>query len=285
MEFVHRSDRGSLIHADNLHALDILDDGCCDLIYIDPPFGTGRRRTTTRSKGYDDQLSHDVEQYVEWIEKRIHPIHRILKETGSLYVHLDWRSVHYVKIMLDQVFGIQNFLNEIVWHYRTGGLSKKWFGRKHDTILSYAKRKGAHTFNVIRGGKFRTDGLKVDDSGRPYKSTTRGRLYFNPEGPAMTDVWDIPFLSTVSNERTGYPTQKPLALIERIILASSNPGDTVADVFCGSGTTLVAAERLGRKWIGVDEQAEAIVITAKRLQIELDESPTTSSGNKSIPLQ
>ena len=150
----------------------------------------------------------------------------------------------------------------------TGGVAKHWFARKHDTILYYAKNRGGHTFHVQREGWYRTDGLRRDETGRPYKSTTQGRVYFNGKGPAMTDVWEIPFLSTVALERTGYPSQKPLALLKRIVVAGSNVNDVVADFFCGSGTTLAAAQQLGRRWLGCDMAPEAIRITSHRLGLE-----------------
>src|SRR5439155_18269467 len=133
-----------------------------------------------------------------------------------------------------------------------------WFGRKHDTILLYAKAAGRHRFNVLREGLYRTDGLKVDETGRPYKSTRRGKLYFNAAGPALTDVWDIPFLSTVSKERCGWPTQKPFALLERIMRASSKTDDLVADFFLGSGTALLAAQRLKRRFLGCDSNPSGV---------------------------
>jgi DNA modification methylase len=243
-----------------------LPDGCCDLIYIDPPFLTGRRRTVAKGDGtFGDHWHGGLDSYLAFMNPRLEQCHRLLADHGTLYVHLDWRVVHHVRIRLDTIFGADNFLNEIIWHYRTGGVSRRWFGRKHDTILAYARRLGRHRFNVHRNGTYRTDGLKVDDDGRPYKSTKKGRLYFNAQGPALTDVWDIPFLSTVSNERAGWPTQKPLALLDRIIRASSHPGDVVADFFCGSGTTLVAAKIRGRRWLGCDASDEAIRITRDRL--------------------
>jgi len=200
-----------------------------------------------------------------FLRPRFEQMHRVLSEHGSLYVHLDWRSVHHVKVMLDGLFGRVNFLNEIIWSYRTGGRSSRWFARKHDTLLLYARQAGRHTFNLLHEGAFRTLGLHRDEDGRPYKVTRKGRLYFHPEGPAMTDVWEIPFLSTVSNERCGYPCQKPEALLERIIRASSNEGDLVADFFCGSGTTLVAAKRLGRRYLGCDVNERAVAIARNRL--------------------
>lgn len=243
-----------------------LPEASCDLIYVDPPFWTGKQRTSARSpNGYDDRWPDDIADYLAFMEPRLKEMHRLLSERGSLYVHLDWRAVHYVKVLLDRIFGRENFLNEIIWAYRTGGVGKRWFSRKHDTILLYARHAGRHIFNAQREGEFRTDGLKQDENGRLYKSTKKGRLYFHADGPTMTDVWDIPFLSTVSLERTGYPSQKPLALLERIIRASSNPGDVVADFFCGSGTTLVAAAKLNRRWIGCDRGEEACDIARKRL--------------------
>jgi len=193
-------------------------------------------------------------------------IYRVLKKTGSLFIHLDYRSVHYVKVELDRIFGDTKFLNEIIWSYSTGGLSKKWFARKHQSILAYAKNAGMHTFHPIRSGTFRTDGLNYDEDGRPYKSTKKGRLYFNPEGPVLTDVWEIPFLSTVGLERTGYPDQKPLALVERIIQATTNEGDRVADFFAGSGTPAMAARRMGRRWLAVDTNPAAIRIIQDRFE-------------------
>lgn len=190
---------------------------------------------------------------------------RVLAGSGTLYVHLDWRTVHYVKVMLDEIFGINNFLNEIIWSYRTGSRPAQWFSRKHDTLLVYVKEMGRHTFNRMRCGEYRTKDLRIDDDGRAYKSTKNGPIYFHRDGPLMTDVWDIPFLSTVSKERTGYPTQKPEALSERIIQASTNQGDVVADFFCGSGTTPVVAKRLKRRWLACDVNPDAVRITQERL--------------------
>jgi site-specific DNA-methyltransferase (adenine-specific) len=251
---------------DNLPLMAGLPDGCCALIYIDPPFFTGKARATTHGTGtYSDRWAGGLDAYLAFMQPRLEQCRRLLAAHGTLYVHLDWRASPYVRVMLDGIFGRENFLNEIIWHYRTGGVARRWFGRKHDTILAYARRLGRHRFHVQRDGAFRTDGLKYDERGRPYKSTRQGRLYFHADGPAMTDVWDIPFLSTVSRERTGWPTQKPLRLLERIIRASSDPGDLVADFFCGSGTTLVAAQHLGRRYLGGDVLAEAVRITRRRL--------------------
>ena len=243
-----------------------LPAGTIDLIYADPPFFTGKSRTPVSGlHAFPDSWPGGLADYLAFLRPRLEEMRRLLKPTGTLFVHLDWHAVHYVKVLLDELFGYDHFLNEIVWSYRTGGLSRRWFARKHDTILAYARQAGRHKFNVLRDGTFRTDGLNFDTDGRPYKNTRAGRLYFHPEGPAMTDVWEVPFLSTVALERTGYPTQKPEALLERIIRAATDEGDLVADFFCGSGTTLAAARRLGRRWLGCDLSAAAVRIARQRL--------------------
>jgi site-specific DNA-methyltransferase (adenine-specific) len=256
-----------LVHGDCLATLEKLPAGCLDLIYVDPPFCTQSKRTRVNGDHhYHDYWPGGLREFLEFLTVRLEHFHRVLKDTGALYVHLDYRSVHYIKVEMDRIFGEQNFLNEIIWSYRTGGISKKWFGRKHQTILSYAKKNGMHKFNPIREGKFRTDGMNYDEEGRPYKTTKKGRLYFNSDGPTLTDVWEIPFLSTVGLERTGYPDQKPLALLERIIKAASDEGDRVADFFAGSGTTAVAARKLNRLFLTVDMNPAAIELIQKRLQ-------------------
>ena len=252
--------------ADCLAFMADLPGACCDLIYADPPFCTGKRQAAgDGGHEFADAWPGGLESYLEFLQPRVEQFHRLLKTTGTLWLHLDWHAVHYVKVRLDALFGYENFLNEVIWSYRTGGRSTRWFARKHDTLLVYARRAGRHTFNLLRDGCFRTDGLKRDENGRPYKNTRAGRLYFHPDGPAMTDVWEIPFLSTVSLERTGYPTQKPEALLERIIRSSSPPGGVVADFFCGSGTALAVAQRLGREWIGCDISPEAVELARQRL--------------------
>lgn len=244
-----------------------LADGCCDLIYADPPFNTKRTLGTTKKPNlrFSDRHDGGLSGFLEFLKPRFIQMHRLLSPHGSLYVHLDGRTAHYVKVMLDKIFGFEHFLNEIIWSYRSGGRPARWFSRKHDTILLYAKQKGKHTFNRMRGGSYRTRDLQVDDTGRLYKSTRNGRIHFHPDGPALSDVWDIPFLSTVSKERTQYPTQKPRALLERIIKASSNENDRVADFFCGSGTTLAVANDLKRRWVGCDINPDAVKITLQRI--------------------
>lgn len=258
-------DRSRIHCGDNLPLMQRQPDGACDLIYVDPPFFAERSAGGSRGR-FRKAWQGGLDSYLAFLAPRFEQMHRLLSERGSLYVHLDAHVVHYVKVMLDEVFGRSAFLNEIIWQYRTGGVARRWFGRKHDTILLYAKHPGRQTFNILRDGAYRTDGLVLDEQQRPYKQTRKGRLYFNADGPAMTDVWDVPFLSTVARERTGWPSQKPEALLERVILAGSNPGDRVADFFCGSGTTLVVAKRYGRGYLGCDIDPEAVAIARRRLR-------------------
>lgn len=261
---------GQIHHAENLSFMRRLPDGCCDLIYADPPFLSGRpRRGADRASGeaatFHDRSASERKAYVAFLVERFEQMRRVLSREGSLYAHVDFRLSGHLRVALDELFGADALLNEIIWCYRTGGRTGSHFARKHDTLLLYARHPGAHYFHLPRGGSYRTDGLKRDAEGRPYKQTRRGRLHFHAEGPALTDVWDIPFLSTVSRERTGYPTQKPLALLNRIITASSRPDAVVGDFFCGSGTTLAAAQQLGRRWIGCDVNLQAVRMARSRL--------------------
>lgn len=201
--------------------------------------------------------------YLVMMTARLVELHRVLKPTGSLYLHCDPTASHYLKIVLDTIFGMDHFLNEIVWHYTGGGRSKTYFSHKHDIIFWY--RKGSKwTFNP--------DLIRV-----PYKETSNyakggitgksGKIYLpNPDGTVPDDTWDIPIINPLSNERLGYPTQKPLALLERIIQASSNEGDIVLDPFAGCGTTIAAAEKLNRRWIGIDITHLSIALLKYRLK-------------------
>jgi len=251
---------------DNLEMLKEVPDESVDLIYVDPPFNSNRNYEvfwgdTGEKRAFDDRFG-DADAYIAYMRPRVVEMYRVLKKTGSFYYHCDWHASHYVKIMLDQVFGFNHFQNEIIWHYTGGGRSKSYFSRKHDSIFLYAK-SDSYTFNV--------DAIRV-----PYKETSgyaqsgitsaAGKKYMpNPLGTPMDDVWDIPIINPLSKERLGYPTQKPLVLLERILNASSNPGDVVLDAFCGCGTALVAAQKLKRKWIGIDISPTACRVMAQRL--------------------
>lgn len=201
----------------------------------------------------------------------------LLAPNGSLVLHLDQRAVHYAKVLLDRLLGEERFVNEIIWHYTGGGRSKSRFSNKHDTLLWYAAGPRP---------RFNVDAVRV-----PYAPTSRyasggivskaGKRYLpHPDGTPVDDVWDIPIVNPMSRERAGYPTQKPLALLERLVAALTDPGDLVVDLFCGSGTTLVAAARLGRRWIGGDRSAAAIACARQRLgryRVQQGEKPRPSA--------
>ncbi len=208
-----------------------------------------------------------IAAYLVMMMPRLLEINRVLKNTGSLYLHCDPTSSHYLKIILDKIFGMTHFRNEIAWSYKGGGRSNKHFARKHDTILFYTKGD-TWTFNY---GDILVDRTNrtyfTDENGDRYWLKYGKRYYLRHEGKVPEDWWaDIDPLHGPYKERIGYPTQKPITLLERIIKASSNIGDIILDPFCGCGTTLVAAEQLGRKWIGIDISADAIKITEKRLR-------------------
>jgi site-specific DNA-methyltransferase (adenine-specific) len=207
-----------------------------------------------------------VPAYLVMMVPRLLELHRVLKETGSVYLHCDPTASHYLKLVLDCIFGAENFRNEIAWTYRGGGRSSRYFARKHDTILFYTK-SGRWTFNfrdILVERENRT--YFTDGRGRKYWLKYGRRYYLKNEGKVPEDWWsDITPLHGPYRERLGYPTQKPLALLERIIKVSSSPGDIVLDPFCGCGTALVAAQKLERRWVGIDIAPEAIELTSKRL--------------------
>lgn len=261
-----------LILEDNLPALKNLQVESVDLIYLDPPFFSGRQYNVIwgdkgEKRSFEDRWSGGSEKtgmeiYLEWMEERIRAMYRVLKPTGSFYLHCDHHASHYLKILCDKVFGYPNFRNEIVWHYTGGGRGTNYFPRKHDTILFYSKTS-EYTFlaDEVRVPYDATSGYAKNGI-----TAASGKKYMpNPNGKVIDDVWDMPIINPMSSERVGYPTQKPLALLERVIKASSNPGDIVLDPFCGGGTTLVASESLGRQYIGIDESAAAVNVTYSRL--------------------
>ena len=271
--------RGAVLLGDNLPILAALPAACLDLIYVDPPFFSGSRRAgRLRSAGgharYDDRWGRSLGTYVPWLIQRLEQMHRVLKDTASLWVHLDFRAVHHVKVALDDIFGRNKFRNEIIWCYSVGGRPRRAFGRKHDTILFYSKSDD-YVFNAEAVRVPRRSGshmrLSRDPAGRRVQEKTdprTGRVYRYPlhAGKACEDWWaDIETLNHSDAERTGYPTQKPLRLLERIIAAASPENGWVGDFFCGSGTTAVAALALGRRALAVDENPDAVEITRRRL--------------------
>lgn len=262
---------------DAVRWLEELPPETVDLVYIDPPFASGKTWSMGwkdgQTRSFNDYVS-DVQQFAEWLSEPLRLIHRVLKESGSVFVHLDWHAVHYVKIAMDQIFGYDNFKNEVIWAYRTAGNSKRHFARKHDNILFYCKNQQKARFFPQKQRSY----LK-----KHYGYGDHYRENYDPESQQyytevlMRDVWtDIPALKGCNRERVGYPTQKPLALLKRVITAVTEPGDVVADFFCGSGTTLVAAAQLQRRFFGCDISPDAVQVTRQRLQQYCDEGGQTS---------
>ena len=271
---------GRIVEGDNLEVLRALDDGAVNLIYIDPPFNTGReqRHTPVRTERVEDGEADDgdrtgfggrryrttelgsqafadaFDDFLGFLEPRLVECRRVLAEDGSLFLHLDPRESHYAKVLLDGIFGRASFLNEIVWAYDYGGRSKRRWPAKHDTILWYAKDPERYTFDyeAIDRIPYMAPGLVTPEKAE--------------RGKVPTDVWWQTVVPTSGTERTGYPTQKPLAVLERIIRVHSRPGDVVADFFAGSGTTGDAAARNDRDFLLVDSNPEAIDVMASRLE-------------------
>ena len=249
------------------------------LIYIDPPFMTGRIFSQGAEVAYKDTWGNDKDEYLQWLYEAFLFLYALLSDHGSLYVHLDWRTTHYAKLLLDEVFQKSvreggGFRNEIIWHYQSGGRSQKRFARKHDTILLYTKSAHAcfhgERIGERRGPQKRNNMRKeIAADGRvSWTIRSAGRLYTYSEDSLMTpsDVWsDIHHLHQRDPERTGYATQKPEALLERIITASSEENGLVLDCFCGSGVTPIVAEKLQRRWIACDKSEVSIHTTRTRL--------------------
>jgi site-specific DNA-methyltransferase (adenine-specific) len=259
---------------DNLPVLRGLPDGCAQLVYLDPPFNTGTTQTrprlttvrddagdrtgfgghryrteTTAGAGYADTF----DDYLAFLGPRLEECRRILHDTGTLYVHLDPRESHYVKVFLDGLFGRECFLNEIVWAYDYGARSKSRWPAKHDTILVYVKNPKTYFF----------DSAEVDRE--PYMAPGLVTAEKAERGKLPTDVWWHTIVSPTGKEKTGYPTQKPEGVLRRVVTASSRPGDLCVDPFAGSGTLGAVAAKLGRRYLLIDESAEAARVMRDRL--------------------
>ena len=251
-------------YGDNLKFMNSIKSGEIDLIYIDPPFFTQSdqsHKCLGKEVVFTDSWVN-LNAYLDFIIMRLEKCHRLLKDTGVLCVHLDWRSVHYVKIELDKIFGMRNFVNEIIWSYKSGGAGNRAFAKKHDTILIYSKSQ-EYTFNIQKEKSYNRE-LKKYNWGPPIISEFKDNLGWYTI-VHVRDVWGMNVIGRTAKERVGYPTQKPLKLLNRLIKAFTRKGDIVADFFCGSGTTLVAAKQLGRNFIGCDISKDAISISNKRL--------------------
>lgn len=274
-----------IIHGDNLAVMRGMGPASVDLVYLDPPFCTGRV-FGEGAMSFDDRWSWSPElgraahtktvaalfgllgptplmAYLAFMSQRLVELHRLLRETGTLYLHVDPTAGHYLKVLLDGIFGADRFRNEVVWRYRRWPTKSSCFQRMHDTILVYG-RGPSPTFHTLYGYEELAESTKASFGTRKQNKATR-ITDCESQGPPLSDVWDVNRLAPIAKERTGYPTQKPERLLERVILASSNPGDTVLDPFCGSGTTLAVAERLGRKAIGIDQNPAAVSIASSRI--------------------
>jgi DNA modification methylase len=270
---------------DNLEQLKKLPDACIDLIYIDPPFNSNRNYEVfwgeTQEKRRFEDRHESTKAYIEFMRPRCIELARVLKQTGSFYYHCDWHASHYIKVMLDQIFGENQFQNEIVWHYSGWNAKLKTsFNSRHDVLFYYSKTKDVnfHSYSLPWESeeeyvRIRKQKVHIDAAGHKYVLSDAGggqrvKRYLREAmqyGKPVDDVWNIDKLNNSSKESRGYPTQKPLVLLERIIEASSNKNDIVLDAFCGCGTALVAAENLGRQWIGIDISPTACRVMAKRL--------------------
>jgi DNA modification methylase len=264
-----------LLLGDNLEVLRTLPPECIDLIYIDPPFFSGRTYNviwgdTNEVRTFYDIWEGGIDSYLIWLNARLWEMKRVLKKTGSIYVHCDWHASHYIKCEMDKIFGYENFRNEIVWRYRRWPSKSHLFQRMHDVVLWYSKSCEGYIWNQdfealsessLRQwkGKLRVD--RKSGRGTRFSET----LEKESPGVPMSDVWDISQITAPYREFIGYPTQKPEALLERIIKASSNEGDVVADFFVGGGTTCAVAMKLNRRFIGCDSSRVAIAVTLNRL--------------------
>jgi site-specific DNA-methyltransferase (adenine-specific) len=248
---------------DNLEWLKEVQDESIDMCYIDPPFFTQRQLIDNKTKISFNDKFESSKAYIEWMRPRIELIHKKLKKTGSIFLHCDWHASHRLRVLLDDVFGEENFINEIIWCYKSGGASKKYFSNKHDTIFFYSKSNNYY-FNPIKEKSY---------MGLDYNTGNKNVILFDDnDGKGkytlvyMKDWWlDIGMLATSSFERVGYPTQKPEKLLKRIIECSTNEGDVILDCFAGSGTTAKVAKDLNRQFIVGDVSEESINLIRRRL--------------------
>ena len=277
MTFDLDAGRDWVVHGDNADVLPALPDASFQLIYIDPPFNTGRTQTRRTLSTVKDEAGDRVgfkgqtysttvtgsqayadtfDDYLAFLEPKLREARRLLTESGTFYLHLDYREVHYAKVLLDRIFGRDCFLNEIIWAYDYGARATKRWPAKHDTILVYVKNASEYWF----------DAAEVDRE--PYMAPGLVTKEKAERGKLPTDVWWHTIVSPTGKEKTGYPTQKPAGLLRRMIAASTRPGDRVLDFFAGSGTTGAAAKELGRRFVLVDENPEAIAVMRARLGLD-----------------
>lgn len=267
-----------ILFGDCLDQMKSIEQSSIDLIYLDPPFFTERKHTLknrerTKEFSFDDSWESEKD-YAEFLKERIEIMRTILKDTGSIFVHCDKSGEHIVRTILDQVFGANNFQSEIIWTYKRWSNSKKGLLPSHQNIYFYSKTK-SFKFNTIFTAYSETTNIdqilqrrtRDEHNKSVYDRDSSGNVKNGDEkkGVPLSDVWDIPYLNPKAKERVGYPTQKPLLLLEQIIELVTNEGDLVLDPFCGSGTTCVASKLLNRNYIGIDESPEAVKLANERL--------------------
>ena len=280
-----------LLLGDNLEILRAMSDESIDLIYLDPPFFSNRTYEVIwgdkgEVRSFEDRFSGGIDHYIAWLKDRVQEMHRILKPTGSIFLHCDWHADAYIRVhILDKIFGMNNFRNCITWHYgQRTDTYKLHLSRKHDVIFVYGKsnefilNKTSVVWDKKEFLQKRHDVMK-DENGKEFvwtdggKGKPRYKRFVDDilkEGKPLDDVWAIPLLNSAAKERIGYPTQKPMILLERIIEMASNEGDTVLDPFVGGGTTVTVADRLGRNWVGIDQSVSAVKVTEMRLNAQQD---------------
>ncbi len=255
-----------------------ISDSSIDMIYLDPPFYTQKKQSLSDSKGNKYEFSDvwdSLDEYINFMRQRIVEMKRLLKPTGSIFLHCGTSASHHLRLLLDDILGCESFRSEIIWSYKRWSNSRNGLLPGHQTIFYYTKTQN-YNFNTLYGEYSATTNVdqilqerERDITGKAvYKRDNSGVIVEAKEkkGVPISDVWDIPFLNPKAKERTGYPTQKPIELLERIIKISTNEGDTILDPFCGSGTTLVSAKLLNRNYIGIDINEDAVQITKSRLE-------------------
>lgn len=270
-----------LICGNNLDVLATMEKESVDLIYIDPPFFSNKNYEIiwgdeAEIRSFDDRWEGGMNVYIDWMKDRIIELHKILKPAGSFYLHCDWHAGHYLKVMCDEVFGYNNFRNEIIWERSTASGGKAGgnkFVPAHDTIFMYVKSDKFYFERqyIPYTKEYVSERFKyTDKDNRRYRLQLGDRKQYLDEskGKPVSDIWtDIYPINPMAKEKLGYPTQKPEALLERIIKASSNKNDIVCDAFCGCGTALAAAHKLGRRWIGIDISPSAVALIKNRMNI------------------
>ncbi len=283
-----------IIYGDCINELEKIEPCSIDLIYLDPPFFTQK---TQKLKTRDNSIEYsfkdtwsNIKEYTKYIQKRLQKCKKTLKDTGSIFLHCDRSATHYLRISLDEVFGSENFQSEIIWSYKRWSNARKGLLNAHQVIFFYSKTE-KFKFNPIYTDYSPTTNIDQifqkrvrDEYGKTiYKTLENGdvELIAEKKGVPLSDVWEIPYLNPKARERAGYPTQKPLLLIERIIKLVTDEEDTVLDPFCGSGTTLVAAQLMKRKYIGIDQLKEAVELSKQRLNNPIKtESNLLKKGKK-----